>query len=148
MSARAGYAVAACPLELRRRGPGKALSPQARPSSGPRGQWGGNQTRCAPFTSSWASLGSSPGGRGGGPPATSILGVQLHSAGPQARDLHPVGAAAAQMVPEGRKGIHPAGCRLPVCDTHYRNDCVFSLITHYFYAERRLNEGKKKKQQQ
>lgn len=48
------------------------------------------------------------------------------------------------MVPEGRKGIHPAGCRLPVCDTHYRNDCVFSLITHYFYAERRLNEGKKK----
>lgn len=92
-------------------------------------------------------LGSSPGERGGGPPATSILGVQLHSAGPgrpQARDLRPVGAAAAQMVPEGRKGIHPAGCRLPVCDTHYRNDCVFSLITHYFYAERRLNEGKKK----
>lgn len=34
-------------------------------------------------------------------------------------------------------------CRLPTpCDTHYRNDCVFSLITHYFYAERRLNEGK------
>lgn len=32
-----------------------------------------------------------------------------------------------------------------LCDTHYRNDCVFSLITHYFYAERRLNEGKKKK---
>lgn len=47
------------------------------------------------------------------------------------------------MVPEGRKGNHPAGCRLPVCDTHYRNDCVFSLITHYFYAERRLHEGKK-----
>ena len=27
---------------------------------------------------------------------------------------------------------------LPLCNTHYRNDRVFSLITHYFYAERRL----------
>ena len=37
-------------------------------------------------------------------------------------------------------------CRLltlPVCNTHYQNDRVFSLITHYFYAERRfLTKGK------
>lgn len=32
---------------------------------------------------------------------------------------------------------------LPVCNTHYQNDRVFSLITHYFYAERRfLTKGK------
>lgn len=137
--------MAACPLELRRRGPGKALSHSGLPFLRPSEPVGWESDEVCSLHQQLGLSGQLPRWRGG-PPATSILGVQLHSAGPgrpHARDLCPVGAAAAQMVPEGRKGIHPAGCRLPVCDTHYRNDCVFSLITHYFYAERRLNEGKK-----
>lgn len=147
MSGRPGYAVAAGPQELGGPGPWEGLVPlrPALPEALGASGVGISQGVCpspaaGPF---WAA--PRVRGRGGGL-ATSILRVQLHSAGPgwpQARDLHPVGAAAAQIFPERRRGVHPVGCQLPVCDTHYRNDCVFSLITHYFYAERRLNEGKK-----
>lgn len=109
------------------------------------GAGGAGIRQAGPFTSSSAFRGSSGDGAGGDWPGRSTLGVQPHSAGPgRPQPEAPTRPCSCGVLPSQKGEEGPI--LWAVCDTRHRGDCAFGLITHSFYAERRLNEGKKQQQ--
>lgn len=108
---------------------------------------------CGPPELGWGDL-PSPAPRA--PAARALLGSSLGEAGGRGaigsfwplpsegvQDLAFVRAAAVQCLCRREKSLSCRLLTLPVCNIHYPDDCVFSLITHYFYAERGfLTKGK------
>lgn len=86
---------------------------------------------------SWAAPWVKPGGFGSSWPLPSSGGW-----GRGARDLALVRAAAVPSLRKRGQESLTSAVDSP-CNIHYSDDCVFSLITHYFYAERGfLTKGK------